>query len=66
MYPNIRFELLQGDYVEIETWIADDIVDFGVICLPSIKNLETIFLKKDRMMAIVSKDHPYAKKLLSC
>lgn len=63
MYPNIRLELLQGDYIEIETWIADGVVGFGFICLPSIKNLETIFLKKDRMMTIVSKDHPYAKKL---
>lgn len=62
MYPNIKFELLQGDYDEIETWVVDGAIDFGFICLPSTKNLETIFLKKDRMMVIVSRDHPYAKK----
>lgn len=62
MYPNIKFELLQGDYAEIETWISDGIVDFGFIRLPSTKSLETISLKKDRMMVIISKDHPYAKK----
>lgn len=65
MYPNIKFELLQGDYAEIEIWISDEIVDFGFIRLPSTKSLETIFLKKDRMMVIISKDHPYAKKPFS-
>lgn len=62
MYPNIKFELLQGDYAEIETWVAEGIVDFGFMRLPSKKDLETIFLKKDRMMIIISKEHPYAKK----
>lgn len=62
MYPNIKFELLQGDYSEIEAWISDGVVDFGFIRLPSSKNLQTISLKNDRMMVIISKDHPYAKK----
>lgn len=62
MYPNIKFELLQGDYAEIEAWVAEGIVDFGFMRLPSKKDLETIFLKKDRMMIIISKEHPYAKK----
>lgn len=62
MYPNIKFELLQGDYMEIENWVAEGIVDFGFICMPSAKNLETIFLKKDRMLVIIPEDHPYAEK----
>lgn len=62
MYPNIQFELLQGSYVEIETWVADGIVDFGFICLPSTKSLETIFLKKDRMLVIIPEEHHYAKE----
>ncbi|MDD3224110.1 MAG: LysR family transcriptional regulator [Clostridium sp.] len=65
MYPNIKFELLQGDYSEIESWISDGVVDFGFVRLPSIKNFETISLKKDRMMVILSKDHPYANKAFS-
>lgn len=62
IYPNIQFELLQGDYSEIEAWIDDGVVDFGFVCLPSKKGLETIFLKKDRMMVIIPEDHPYAKE----
>lgn len=30
--------------------------------MPSAKNLETIFLKKDRMLVIIPEDHPYAEK----
>lgn len=32
-YQNIAFELLHGDYTEIENWILEDRVDFGFLRL---------------------------------
>lgn len=34
-YPKIDFELLLGDYTEIESWILNGRVDFGFVRLPS-------------------------------
>ncbi|QOX64011.1 LysR family transcriptional regulator [Anoxybacterium hadale] len=59
-YPMIDFELLLGDYTEIETWIFDGRVDFGFLCLPAAAELETIFLEKDRLLAVLPEGHPMA------
>ena len=60
-YPNIEYEILLGDYTEIEKWIIDGRVDFGFFIYPSTySNLEVEFLEKDRLMAILPKDHPLA------
>lgn len=32
-YPNIQYEILLGDYREIENWIAEGRVDFGFLRL---------------------------------
>lgn len=42
-YPNIDYELLLGDYTEIETWILEGRVDCGFLRLPTNSQLETIF-----------------------
>ena len=57
-YPKIRFELLLGDYTEIEAWILDGRVDFGFLRLPSKANIETVFLENDRLLVILPKNHP--------
>ena len=59
-YPNIEYELLLGDYTEIENWISEGRVDCGFLRLPTQPDLETIFLEQDRLMAIFPKDHPLA------
>lgn len=59
-YPNIEYEILLGDYKEIEQWIADGRVDFGFIRLPAMSDLEIEFLEKDRLLVILPKDHPMA------
>ena len=33
-YPNIDYELLLGDYTEIEEWVAEGRVDCGFLRLP--------------------------------
>ena len=59
-YPNIDYELLLGDYTEIEEWILEGRVDCGFLRLPTHPDLETIFLEQDRLMAIIPENHPLA------
>ncbi len=57
-YPNIDYELLLGDYTEIEEWIITGRVDCGFIRLPVQHDLETIFLEQDKLLAILPQNHP--------
>jgi DNA-binding transcriptional LysR family regulator len=59
-YPKIDFELLLGDYTEIESWISEGRVDFGFLRLPTKLELETIFLEQDRLMVVLPENHPLA------
>lgn len=59
-YPNIDYELLLGDYTEIEEWILDGRVDCGFLRLPAHPNLDTIFLEQDRLLAVLPENHPLA------
>ena len=59
-YPNIDYELLLGDYEEIEQWIRDGRVDCGFLRLPVPEDLETIFLEQDAYQAVLPADHPLA------
>lgn len=60
-YPNIDYELLLGDYTEIEGWILEGRVDCGFIRLPTIPEFETIFLEQDKLLVILPEDHPMAE-----
>lgn len=59
-YPNIDYELLLGDYAEIESWILGGRVDCGFLRLPAHPELETIFLEQDRLLVILPETHPLA------
>ena len=59
-YPHIDYELLLGDYTEIEEWILEGRVDCGFLRLPTHPELETIFLEKDPLMAIIPEHHHLA------
>lgn len=59
-YPNIDFELLLGDYTEIENWIVEGRVDFGFLRLPTKVEIETIFVEQDRLLVVIPHDHPFA------
>ncbi|MCH5250060.1 MAG: LysR family transcriptional regulator [Lachnospiraceae bacterium] len=56
-YPYIDYELLLGDYTEIEEWILEGRVDCGFLRLPTHPELETIFLEQDQLMAIIPENH---------
>ncbi|MGG1677791.1 LysR family transcriptional regulator [Neobacillus sp. NRS-1170] len=59
-YPNVQFELHQGDYTDIFHWIKDGSVDFGFVNPKSVSNLTTIPLQEDEMLAVLPIEHPLA------
>lgn len=59
-YPNIEYELLLGDYLEIEQWVLDGRVDCGFLRLPAHAQLQTTFLARDRLLAVLPEGHALA------
>ena len=57
-HPNIDYELLLGDYAEIEEWIAEGRVDCGFVRLPARPAFETIPLARDDLLAVLPEGHP--------
>lgn len=60
-YPGIDYELLLGDYTEIEKWILEGRVDCGFLRLPTSQDLEVIFLEQDRLLAVLPENHKLAQ-----
>lgn len=61
-YPNIEYELLLGDYDEIENWVLEGRVDCGFTRIPTTKELETYSLGMDELKVVLSEKHPLANK----
>lgn len=60
-YPKIDFEMLLGDYTEIESWIREGRVDIGFLRLPTDAEFETISVEeRDRLLVVLPEDHPLA------
>ena len=60
-YPKIDFEMLLGDYTEIESWIREGRVDFGFLLLPTNLQFETISIEeRDRLLVVLPQNHPLA------
>lgn len=59
-YPGIDYELLLGDYGEIERWVRDGSADCGFTSLPDESDLDLIPLEPDSFFAVLPKDHPLA------
>jgi DNA-binding transcriptional LysR family regulator len=53
-YPDIRIELLEGNYFEIEQWLMTGIIDCGFINITHSQEFDVIPLKEDRLLCIVS------------
>ena len=60
-YPGIDYELILGDYTEIETWIEEGRVDCGFLRLPARKELESVFLEQDRLLVVMPEGHPWQR-----
>ena len=60
-YPSVDYELLLGDYTEIEEWIAEGRVDCGFLRLPAKNDFDTLFLEQDELMVVLPVNHPLAE-----
>lgn len=59
-YPGIDYELLLGDYCEVEGWLASGQVDCCFVRLPTRPEFATIFLQRDDLAAVLPAEHPLA------
>lgn len=58
-YPGVEFELIHGEYDEIQKAIYEGSADCGFSALPILYNLETIKLIEDSFCIITSKKHRF-------
>ena len=61
-YPSIEYEMLLGDYDEVEHWIDEGRVDCGFLRLPTLPKFDTLLLKQDEYKAVLPMGHPLAAK----
>ena len=61
-YPGIEYEMLLGDYDEVEQWIDEGRVDCGFLRLPTRPKFDTILLKQDEYKVVLPVGHPLAQQ----
>ena len=61
-YKGIDYEMLLGDYREVESWIEEGRVDCGFLRLPTHADFDILSLKKDEYKVVLPLSHPLAKK----
>lgn len=57
-YKGVKYELLLGDYNEIEEWVHSGRVDIGFVLMPTKDSFDTITYGTDEMKIVLPKDHP--------
>lgn len=60
-YPGVDYELLIGDYSEIEEWIQSGRIDCGFLILPVPDGIEYIELERDELKVILPEGHSLAQ-----
>ena len=61
-FPGIEYEMLMGDYEEVERWIEEGRVDCGFLRLPTRSAFDTISLKQDEYLVVLPKGHPLCEQ----
>ena len=61
-YPNITFELLHGDYAQIQEWLLRGRVDLGFTQMPLRDGLSSLHLKSDDLLAVLPEGHRLTEK----
>lgn len=56
-YPQVDFQLFNGDYHDVDTWLADGSVDLAFIALPARVPCRCIPLYEDPLLAVLPKGH---------
>ncbi|MCQ2452603.1 MAG: LysR family transcriptional regulator [Oscillospiraceae bacterium] len=58
-YPEYRVNMLNGDYHDVEAWLAEGEVDLGFVAIPGPTGCDCIPLKEDPLSVIVPLGHPF-------
>ncbi len=61
-YPGIEYEMLLGDYDEVETWVSEGRVDCGFLRLPTLPQFDVILLQQDEYKLVLPPGHSLAEK----
>ena len=61
-YPGIGYEMLLGDYEEVERWIEEGRVDCGFLRLPTLPGFDVLPLRQDEYKVVLPVGHPLAEK----
>ncbi len=59
-YPDVTYDLLLGDYAELEEWVAEGSADFAFSHKPSSPDLDWELLDMDEYLAVMRDDDPMA------
>ena len=57
-YPNICFQIFNGEYNQIATWLRRGQIDCGFLALPCSNEFNTTFLLRDSLTVIMPSNHP--------
>ncbi len=60
-FPGIEYELLLGDYDEVERWILNGRADCGFLRLPTLPEFDTLPLEKDEYKVVLPVGHPLSE-----
>ena len=61
-HPGIEYEMLLGDYGEVERWIEEGRVDCGFLRLPTLPKFEILPLQQDEYKVVLPEGHPLAEQ----
>ncbi|MBQ4466790.1 MAG: LysR family transcriptional regulator [Firmicutes bacterium] len=61
-YPNIDIRVMEGITQEINEWIKDGTADMAILSMTDQEDFDWYPLQDDRMVAVISKEHPLAYK----
>ena len=60
VYPNISIEIREGDDAGVNEMLLRDEVDFGFMDAPVPAGFDSLLVRRDPFVAVVSEDSPYA------
>lgn len=61
IYPDVEIGITDGGYGDIISAIEEGTIDLGFVALPISGNVKCYPLYKDRILAVLPKDHPLSK-----
>lgn len=60
-YPKLELVLHEGTVNEVKEWLQSRMIDAGILLFPT-EDMDYFLLKKDKMAAVMHKDHPLASR----